>query len=96
MPSAAQTLGDGGKEFLADLTERTATLTTYGGFVTNTGDKNAVINVEGGTCVRTQPVGAGGRFLFPGTSAALSTTCGNFKFQIAVDGETTSLLFSKG
>lgn len=92
MASSNQTLSAAGSEFEADGTERTATLTTPGGFVTNTGTVNAGINVDGGAVILTQPVGASGRFLPVGATVELPLTCSSFKFKATA---STFLLFSK-
>ena len=95
MASSNQTLGEGGAEFEADGTERTATLLLPGGIVYNTGTRDAWINVEGETVVTSQPVGGGSRYLPVGGSAQLPPACRVFKFKAAASPNNTYLLYSR-
>lgn len=81
MPSADQTLYGSGKEFLCDTTQRTATLKTPGGRVTNTGGGIGCVNVDAGAVTTVQPVGDAGRFLNPGDSIVLPRCCMAFTFK---------------
>ncbi len=93
MASANVTLSNSGHEFEVDATQRTATLQTHGGWVTNThATEAAYINTDGGAVVTTSPVGASCLKIGAGKSAALPRTCLAFTFKSAA---TTFLNFSK-
>jgi hypothetical protein len=91
------TITDAGIEVTAGSTVDTMLfpVSSMGWIVTNTGTHDAVLNVDGGTPTRAQPVGANGRYLPPGASVALPLTA-SVTYQDASDANTTQLLFSKG
>jgi len=97
MASANQTLSDAGGEFEADETERTATLRTPGGVVSNIGSNPAIIDVDANTGLTlAENQGGSKRYMPAGSSVQLPGTCRAFTFLAAASPANTSLSFSKG
>lgn len=91
MPSAVQSPGDNGGEFLVDTTERAWTPTEYGGILSNTSPTAVTIWVDfqNSAAPSSQPAGAGGRTLFQGTSCYVPSNCKAFKVKASADGYLT-------
>ena len=81
MPSANQSIGSNGVEFLVDGTERTITLLSRGGYVCNTGTVDFYVNFEGAAVVITQPGGAGNIRVSVGATVPIPSTVGAFKIK---------------
>lgn len=97
MASANVTLGDAGYEFEADGTERTATLQTPGGVISNRGNDSSTggkagVNTDGGTVVLTEPAGASMAPLPVGSTVVLPSTCRSFTFKATA---SCMLVFTK-
>lgn len=95
---ATYSVPDTGREVTCGATVDTVNFLVPGNWVvTNTGTHDGVINMDAATApTRTQPAGAGGRYLPPGASASIPPTCSSVTIQDASDGSTTLFLFSKG
>lgn len=95
MGSSNRTISDSGDHFEADETQRTATMQTPGGIVSNLGSADAWINVDGGTVATSDPLGASGRKVPVGGSVALPKTCRIFTFKAAASPSNTYLVVEK-
>ncbi|MBE7464811.1 MAG: hypothetical protein HS116_15155 [Planctomycetes bacterium] len=88
------TLGDTPREFEVDTTQRTGTVNSRGGWLTNTHATEAVfVDTLAGTTATTQPAGVGHLVIKPGKSMPLQNTCAAFTFKA---GGTSYLLWTKG
>ncbi len=93
MASAAQTLSDSGCEFEVDGTQRTHTLRTPGGRVSNSGNVDFFINVDGGTVATTQPGGDSNLIVPVGGTVVLPNTARTFTAKATA---STYAVFTKG
>jgi hypothetical protein len=81
MPSANQTIGTNGSEFLVDGTARTNTCRKAGGYIYNSGTVTFYVNFEAATPTVTQPGGASNILVPVGKSVPVPLGCNSYQIK---------------